>query len=157
MSLGTIKLLRHMSWLLGENLKFNVISLWLCFAALFLHVKPAQLLHFLLSTLWCRQIHQSGTLSSNYPPPTILCQAGTCPFCRGWHWWFIQPVSAFLFYCRLSSLTTGRRSEDIKPEVIIPIVLGSIEAQPDAWRWHTPALHRGTLQDYGLSTICDIS
>lgn len=68
------------------ELHFHVISLRLCLAALFLCVKPAQLLCFLLSSLWCRQTHQSGTLSSNYAPLTAPCEAGTCRFFHGWHW-----------------------------------------------------------------------
>lgn len=68
------------------ELHFHVISLRLCLAALFLRVKPAQLLRFLLSSLWCRQTHQSGALSSNYAPLTAPCKAGTCRFFHGWHW-----------------------------------------------------------------------
>lgn len=68
------------------ELHFHVISLRLCLAALFLRVKPAQLLRFLLSSLWCRQTHQSGALSSNYAPLTAPWKAGTCRFFHGWHW-----------------------------------------------------------------------
>lgn len=90
--------MRKMCLLVTSELYFHVMSLWLCLAVLYLHVKPAQLLSFLLSSFWCRQTHQSGTVSSNYHLLTALCQAGTCPFFCGWHWWLIQLVP-FFFFC----------------------------------------------------------
>lgn len=164
MSQGTFKLLvliwaeKRSICLSPHNYFFMgplLISLWLCFAALFLHVQP--MLRFLLSSLWHRKMHQSETLASNYPPLTVRCQAGTCLFICGWHWWLIQRVLFFFYfsvYCRLSSLSTGRRSKDIKLTVIIPIV--SVEARTDAWKSHPPVLYRGTPQDLGLSTIMNI-
>lgn len=98
----------------------------------------------LYSSLWYRQMHQSRTLSSNYLPLTIPCQAGTCPIIHRRHWWVIKllpPLSLFSFcfsvYCRLSSLTTGRWSEGIKFKVIIPIVLCSAEA----WKMQVNEIH----------------
>lgn len=41
-------------------------------------------------------------------------------------WFNLFSLFCFSVYCRLSALTTGRRSEDIKFEVIIPIVLRSV-------------------------------
>lgn len=47
----------------------------------------------------------------------------------------------FSVYCRLSALTTGRRSEDIKFEVIIPIVLRSVEAHGNGAHLHYIEAH----------------
>lgn len=83
-------LMRKIYLLITRESHFCVIALWLFLAALFLCVKPAQLLHFLLSSLWCRQMHQSSALSSNCAPLTVLCQAGTCLIIHRCHWWLIQ-------------------------------------------------------------------
>lgn len=91
-----------MPLLITTQLFFHATSLWLCLAALFLHVKPAQLLRFLLSSLWCRQMHQSGTLSSNYPPLAFCVRQGPAPSSLydtdGWFNLFF-----FLLFCLLQA------------------------------------------------------
>lgn len=74
----TIKLPIHM-WAESDMRLFARHHFFSCnisiiVSVLFLHVKPAQLLHLVLSSLWCRQMHQSVTRSSNYP--SLCCVAG---------------------------------------------------------------------------------